>query len=77
MLTKKEFIKRFKLTNTNKKGYFNDGIAEKNRTIYADPYGNFFVFYANDLHTFTPYKTCNLSLDIICGKLGAGYSWYH
>ena len=76
-MTRKELIERFKLNKTNTKCYFHDGRTEKCRTLYIDRNGNFFTFYNNDLHTFSPYLPYEDGMEGIDGKLGAGYSWYH
>ena len=83
-MTKKEFIEKYKLFNTHVKGYFLDGNVEKSRTIYANNYGELFVFYNNDLRTFKLFRTNEDKLAAIVsggilaieGKIVAGYSWY-
>jgi hypothetical protein len=84
-MTKKDFVKKYNLINTHVTGYFLDGTKQSERVIYSDRYGNLFVFYGGDLHTFKLFKRNENKLgsillgDILAieGKIGAGYSWYH
>lgn len=79
-MTRKELVEKFHLTKTDTKGYFYDGRTEQCRTLYINEHGKLFVFYGNDLHTFTPYipylfyENDEKEID---GKIGSGYSWYH
>lgn len=78
-MTKKEFVEKFNLTKTNTKALFNDGMAQKSRTIYVNQYGEMYVFYNNDLHIVRPWDSFPYvegAKEVMC-KLGAGYSWYH
>lgn len=79
MLTRKEFIKRFNLTKTNTKAFFQDGLAAKNRTLYINHRGELYVFYNNDLHIVRTFK-CEpyiKGMEKLHCSLGAGYTWYH
>ena len=67
-MTKKEFIKTYSLKSDGSKILVIDGLRHAWRTLYEDPYGNYFVFYGNDLHT--------VRVGIHGAYLGAGYSWY-
>lgn len=71
--TKSELIKKFNLRKLPTKAYFLDGNVEKNRALYTNSSGNYYVYYNGDLHIYKPIRFYNY---YAIGRLCAGYSWY-
>ena len=73
-MTRKEIIKRLKLTKTGKIAYFKDGTTHITRTVYVDDINGLYVFYKHYLHTIRVLSLTNTN-KYLC-KLGLVYSCY-